>query len=313
MPRNCYNRASKIMRYSLLISTNLTEPSSLLALLRDWREDTMFFLRHSMPKLVLILVGAFVLVRLLRNVTSKVAALQTKRLPPGFRAQQVRTLASVINSVAVVVIVFVAGLMALAQLGLHLEPLLASAGIAGLAIGFGAQTLVHDVINGFFILLENQYDIGDNVRIAGVKGTVEAMNLRHTLLRDEDGTVHFVPNSEIKIVSNTTRDWSQLTLRVTVAYSEPSDRIVKLLQEIGDEVRHDPAYAEDIVSDIEVPGIDRVGNGEAEYLMLVKTRPNKQYAVSRELRRRIKDCFHKQNVQTPGPGRMYVVDQDQAS
>src|SRR5256886_8379675 len=313
MPRNCYNRASKIMRYSLLISTNLTEPSNLLALLRDWREDTMFFLRHSMPKLVLILVGAFVLVRLLRNVTSKVAALQTKRLPSGFRAQQVRTLASVINSVVVVVIVFVAALMALAQLGLHLEPLLASAGIAGLAIGFGAQTLVHDVINGFFILLENQFDIGDAVRLAGVKGTVEAMSLRRTLLRDEDGTVHFVPNSEIKIVSNTTRDWSQLTLRVTVAYSEPSDRIVKLLQEIGDEVRHDPAYAEDIVSDIEVPGIDRVGNGEAEYLMLVKTRPNKQYAVSRELRWRIKECFHMQNVQTPGPGRMDVVDQSQAS
>src|SRR5437870_1400773 len=133
------------------------------------------------------------------------------------------------------------------------------------------------------------------------------------LLRDEDGTVHFVPSSGIRSVSNTTRDWSQLTLRVTVAYSEPSDRIVKLLQEIGDEVRHAPAYAEEIVSDIEVPGIDRVGNGEAEYLMLVKTRPNKQYAVSRELRRRIKDCFHKQNVQTPGPGRMYVVDQDRAS
>jgi len=171
------------MRYSLLISTNLTEPASLLALLRDWREDTMFFLRHSMPKLVLILVGAFVLVRLLRNVTSKVAALQTKRLPSGFRAQQVRTLASVINSVAVVVIVFVAALMALAQLGLHLEPLLASAGIAGLAIGFGAQTLVHDVINGFFILLENQFDIGDAVRLAGVKGTVEAMSLRRTILR----------------------------------------------------------------------------------------------------------------------------------
>ena len=100
-------------------------------------------------------------------------------------------------------------------------------------------------------------------------------------------------------------------MRVTVAYSEPTDRIVKLLQEVGDEVRHDPAYAEDIVGDIQVPGIDRIGNGEAEYLMLVKTRPNKQYAVSRELRRRIKDCFHKQNVQTPGPGRMYVVDQNQ--
>src|SRR5947209_11757685 len=231
MPRNCYNRASKIMRYSLLISTNLTEPASLLALLRDWREDTMFFLRHSMPKLVLILVGAFVLVRLLRNVTSKVAALQTKRLPSGFRAQQVRTLASVINSVAVVVIVFVAALMALAQLGLHLEPLLASAGIAGLAIGFGAQTLVHDVINGFFILLENIYDIGDVVKIAGVQGTVEQMSLRKTVLRDDTGAVHSVPNSAFQIISNMTRDWAQVALHVSVDYSEASDRVIALLRE----------------------------------------------------------------------------------
>ncbi len=283
------------------------------ALLRDWREDTVTFLHHDMPKLVIIVVGALVLSRLLRVMVRRIAALQEKKLPSGVRAQKIRTMASVITSVGVFVIFFWAVLQALPLFGLNLGPLLASAGIAGLAIGFGAQTLVHDFINGFFILLENQYDIGDNVRIAGVKGTVEAMSLRHTLLRDEDGTVHFVPNSEIKIVSNTTRDWSQLTLRVTVAYSEPSDRIVKLLQEIGDEVRHDPAYAEDIVSDIQVPGIDRVGNGEAEYLMLVKTRPNKQYAVSRELRRRIKECFHMQNVQTPGPGRMYVVDQDRAS
>ena len=283
------------------------------ALLRDWREDTVTFLHHDMPKLVIIVVGALVLSRLLRVMVRRIAALQEKKLPSGIRAQKIRTMASVITSVGVFVIFFWAVLQALPLFGLNLGPLLASAGIAGLAIGFGAQTLVHDFINGFFILLENQYDIGDNVRIAGVKGTVEAMSLRHTLLRDEDGTVHFVPNSEIKIVSNTTRDWSQLTLRVTVAYSEPSDRIVKLLQEVGDEVRHDPAYADDIVSDIQVPGIDRVGNGEAEYLMLVKTRPNKQYAVSRELRRRIKECFHMQNVQTPGPGRMYVVDQDRAS
>jgi len=291
----------------------VVDAGNLPALLRDWREDTATFLHHDMPKLVVIVVGALVLSRLLRVMVRRIAALQEKKLPSGIRAQKIRTMASVITSVGVFVIFFWAVLQALPLFGLNLGPLLASAGIAGLAIGFGAQTLVHDFINGFFILLENQYDIGDNVRIAGVKGTVEAMSLRHTLLRDEDGTVHFVPNSEIKIVSNTTRDWSQLTLRVTVAYSEPSDRIVKLLQEVGDEVRHDPAYADDIVSDIQVPGIDRVGNGEAEYLMLVKTRPNKQYAVSRELRRRIKECFHMQNVQTPGPGRMYVVDQDRAS
>jgi small-conductance mechanosensitive channel len=213
------------------------------------------------------------------------------------------------TSIGIFVIVFVAALEILSLLGLNLGPLLASAGIAGLAIGFGAQTLVKDFINGFFILLENQYDIGDNVRIAGVKGIVEDMTLRRTVLRDEDGTVHVVPNSEIKIVSNTTRDWTQVTLRVVVAYSEPSDRIVKLLQEVGEELRHDPAFADDVVGDVEIPGIDRVGNGEAEYLMLVKTRPNKQYRVSRELRRRIKDCFHKNNVQAGGPGQLYVMDQ----
>jgi small conductance mechanosensitive channel len=204
---------------------------------------------------------------------------------------------------------FVAVLEVLFLVGLNLGPMLASAGIAGLAIGFGAQTLVHDFINGFFILFENQYDIGDNVRIAGVKGMVERMSLRQTVLRDEDGTVHMVPNSAVQIVSNTTRDWSQIALRVTVAYSEPSDKIVRLLKEVGEEVRHDPAFAADVVSDIEVPGIDRVGNGEAEYLMLVKTRPTKQFAVSRELRRRIKECFEKNNVQAAGPGRIYVMDQ----
>ena len=285
------------------------ETSNFAALFRDWRDDTMEFVRTSVPKLILILAGAFVLIHLVRMMTHRIASLHEKRLPSGLRAQQIRTLASVMNSVGVFVIVFVAALMALAQLNLHLEPLLASAGIAGLAIGFGAQTMVHDFINGFFILFENQYDLGDTVRIAGVKGAVEDMSLRRTTLRDDDGTVHIVPNSEIKIVSNLTRDWSQLTLRIVVAYSEPSDKIVQLLQQAGDEIRHDPQFAEDIVSDIQVPGIDRVGNGEAEYLMLVKTLPNKQYPVSRELRRRIKDCFQKNNIQTAGPGRIYVMDQ----
>src|SRR5438128_3797281 len=258
----------------ILSLQNMTLPtaSHLPTLLHDWREDTMNFLRHDAPKIVFVVLVAYVLTRILRAIARKTADLHIKNVPSGMRVQQIRTLTSVITSVGVFVILFVATLEVLSLLGLNLGPMLASAGIAGLAIGFGAQTMVHDFINGFFILFENQYDIGDMVRVAGVKGTVEAMSLRHTLLRDEDGTVHFVPNSEIKIVSNTTRDWSQLTLRVTVAYSEPSDRIVKLLQEVGDEVRHDPAYAEDIVSDIQIPGIDRVRNGEADSLTQVKTR-----------------------------------------
>ena len=285
-----------------------TEAADLPTLLHDWRQDTIEFLRHDVPKIVLILVGAYILIRVLRAIANKSTDLQIRKLPPGVRVQQVRTVAGVLTSVGVFVISFVALLMVLGQLGLNLGPMLASAGIAGLAIGFGAQTLDHDFINGFFILLENQYDIGDTVRIAGVKGTVERMSLRNTVLRDEDGTVHIVPNSAIQIVSNATRDWSQLALRVTVAYSEPSDKIVSLLKQIGADLRNSEVFSQDIVSDIDVPGIDRVGNGEAEYLVLIKTRPNKQYAVSREMRRRIKEVFEKNNVQAAGPGRIYVMD-----
>jgi small conductance mechanosensitive channel len=287
----------------------LPSEASLPALLRDWREDTMNFLRHEAPKIALVLLGTYILTKILRAIARKSADIHLRKLPPGVRVQQVRTVASVLTSVGVFIIFFVGALEVLSLLGLNLGPMLASAGIAGLAIGFGAQTLVHDFINGFFILLENQYDIGDVVRIAGVKGTVESMSLRNTVLRDEDGTVHIVPNSSIQIVSNTTRDWSQQALRVIVAYGEPSDKIVNLLTQVGEELRHDPSFSDDIVSDIQVPGIDRVGNGEAEYLMLIKTRPNKQWIVGRELRRRIKECFEKNNVQTAGPGRVYVIDQ----
>jgi moderate conductance mechanosensitive channel len=297
------------MALSLLQIKVTTEAADLPTLLRDWRQDTIEFLRHDVPKIVLVVVGAYILIRVLRAIANKSTDLQIRKLPPGVRVQQVRTVAGVLTSVGVFVISFVALLMVLGQLGLNLGPMLASAGIAGLAIGFGAQTLVHDFINGFFILLENQYDIGDTVRIAGVKGVVERMSLRNTVLRDEDGTLHTVPNSAIQIVSNTTRDWSQLALKVTVAYSEPSDKIVSLLKQIGADVRNDEKFSQDIVSDIDVPGIDRVGNGEAEYLVLIKTRPNKQYAVSREMRRRIKECFDKNKVQAAGPGRIYVMDQ----
>src|SRR5919109_3228871 len=151
---------------------------NVMALLRDWREDAANFLRHDMPKILLIAIVAFVLIRLVRAITTRIAVLHVHRAPAGLRTQQIRTLAAVINSVGTTVIVFVAIMEVLSLLGLNLGPLLASAGIAGLAIGFGAQTLVHDVINGFFILLENQYDVGDTVRVAGVKGTVERMSLR---------------------------------------------------------------------------------------------------------------------------------------
>ena len=276
----------------------------------DWSADWESFVRKDVPKIVLVLVVAIVLVRLLRLATARLAQLSRREtLPTALRAQQLRTLASVFNSVGIAIIVFIAAMEILPLLGINMGPLLASAGVAGLAIGFGAQTLVHDVLNGFFILMENQYDIGDVVRIAGVAGTVESLTLRRTTLRDDTGAVHIIPNSEIKIVSNLTRDWAQMALHISVDYRENSDRIVELLKQVSADLRNDPQFADLLVADPQVPGIERVAGGEVDYLVLVKTRPGQQYAVSRELRRRIKECFQKNNVQPGNPARVYVLEE----
>jgi len=278
-------------------------------LFQGWDQDTINFVRNSLPKLIVILIGTIILIRLLRLITAKVVNLtKNQQLAGHLRTQQLRTLVGVVNSVGTVVIFFIALLEILKLFNISIEPLLASAGIVGLAIGFGAQTLVKDVITGFFILLENQYDLGDTIKIAGVTGTVEEMSLRRTLLRDANGTVHSVPNSEIKIVSNLTRDWSQVSLTVAVDYSEPSDRVIKLLREVGEELRSDPDFGNSVVGDPEVPGIERVQGPEVDYLMLTKVRPGQQYAVSRELRRRIKECFEKNKIKPGGPSRIYITE-----
>jgi small conductance mechanosensitive channel len=268
------------------------------------------WLQDQAGRIAVVLIVAFVVVRLLHMATDRLVRLsKSQALPHGMRAQQLRTLASVINSVGVFIIFFFALIHILSIFGVDMRPLLASAGIVGLAIGFGSQALVKDVINGFFILIENQYDIGDIVRIAGLQGTVEDMTMRRTILRDADGTLHVIPNSEIKIVSNMTRDWAQISLHVAVAYDENSDRVIRLLQEVGKEVRNDPRFADMIVAEPEVPGIERVAAGEVVYLMLVKTQPGSaQYTVSRELRRRIKDTFEKEGVRSATPARVYVMD-----
>ena len=277
-------------------------------LLRDWRQDTHQFVQHDLPKIVLVLLVSFVLLRILRVIVSRMGMLNVSGRYSDTRARQVKTMSGVIGSVGKFAIFFVASLEILSQLGFNLGPLLASAGIAGLAIGFGAQALVKDVINGFFILLENQYDVGDAVRAAGVKGTVEDMSLRRTVLRDDDGTVHTIPKSEIKLVSNMTRDWSQVLLRATTAYTEPSERVMSLLQQIVNGLAAEDSFKSDFVVAPRVLGIDRVANGEVDYLLAARTRPGRQYDISRELRRRIMESFQLNNVQTGPPGRIFVVE-----
>jgi small conductance mechanosensitive channel len=283
-------------------------PKRVLEVLNDWGDDTFYFLRHQFPRIIAILVVAFVLSRLLKLVAKHFSELGNRQgLPSSVRSQQIRTLSSVIYSVGLFVILFIAAMQILALLGVNMGPLLASAGVAGIAIGFGAQTLVKDFINGFFILAENQYDIGDTIKIAGVQGVVENMTLRRTVLRDADGTVHTVPSSDIQVVSNLTRDWTQVNLQVSVAYAVDSDKVIGLLQQVGDDLAHDPEFAKMIVGTPQVAGVDKVSGNAVEYLLTVKTTPGSQYAVRRELQRRIKSSFEKNGIEPGDPSRVIVA------
>jgi len=173
---------------------------------QDWRGELSGWTHRNLVKLLGVLLIALLLIWVLKALTRRLVRLsQHERLPQGLRAQQLKTLATVINGFGLFFIVFLTLMQVLPLFGIDMKPLLASAGVAGVAIGFGAQALVRDVVNGFFILVENQYEVGDVVRVAGVEGTVEEMTLRRTVLRDAGGVVHVVPNSQIGVVTNLKR------------------------------------------------------------------------------------------------------------
>lgn len=276
--------------------------------LSGWRVDAARWLEKDAPKFLAVLVAAIILLRILSLITNHLERLGHHAPAAGMRAQQMRTMAGIVRSMGAFVIYFLALLQILPLFGIDMKPILASAGIVGLAVGFGAQTVVKDVINGFFILFENQYDLGDVVKIAGVQGTVEAMTMRRTILRDADGTVHTIPNSEIKVVSNMTRDWSQVQLKITADYNEHSERVIGILSEVAADIYSDPRYKDLLVAEPEVPGIERVSGTEVEYLMLAKVRPGEQHTVSRELRKRIKECFQKNGIKAGGAAKIFLAD-----
>ncbi len=283
-------------------------PNRILQVLNDWSDDAFDFLRHQLPRILAVVLVAFILSRLLKLLSRRLSELgQRQGLSSAVRSQQLKTISGAVYSVGLLIIVFIASMQVLALLGINMGPLLASAGIAGIAIGFGAQTLVKDFINGFFILAENQYDVGDTIKIAGVQGVVENMTLRRTVLRDADGTLHTVPSSDIQVVSNLTRDWTQVTLQVSVAYGVDSDKVIGLLKQVGEELAHDPNFANMLVATPEVPGIDKISGNAVDYLILVKTKPGSQFAVRRELQRRVKACFAANNIEPGDPSRVIVA------
>jgi small-conductance mechanosensitive channel len=223
------------------------------------------------------------------------------------RAKRARTLGDLIQNVVTAVVVTIALLMILRELNLDIMPLLTGAGIAGVALGFGAQTLVRDVISGFFLILENQVRVGDVARVNNVGGLVEAINLRTLVLRDYDGTVHIVPAGEIRMLDNLSKDFSYAVVDVPVAYGVDTDRVVELLKQVGEELQDDPVFGPNILAPIEIAGIETLGEANVTVRARMKTVPLKQFDVARELRRRIKKTYEDRNIQIQFPQREVVI------
>lgn len=224
--------------------------------------------------------------------------------------QRTKTLLSLVRSIGIVVIVVLMVFMVLAALGINLGPLLAGAGVIGLAVSFGAQSLVKDVISGLFILFENQYGVGDVIRLdSTVSGAVERMTLRVVVLRDVHGVVHIVPNGEIKRVSNLTRTWARAVLDVGVAYKEDADRVMEVLREVGRTLQDDPQWKHFLVDEVTVPGIESFGESSVNIRVMAKTVPLKQWDVARELRRRIKRRFDEDGIETANPRTLVLQDE----
>ncbi|HEU4883489.1 MAG TPA: mechanosensitive ion channel family protein [Longimicrobium sp.] len=239
------------------------------------------------------------LVLVLRRIEQALASSTTGTVSA--QEQRTRTLISLLRSVGVVLIVVLFIFMTLGALGVQLGPLLAGAGVLGLAVSFGAQSLVKDVISGLFMLFENQFGVGDVIRIEGVSGAVEKMTLRVVVLRDVHGVVHIVPNGEIKKVSNLTRSWSRAVLDVGVAYKEDPDHVMAVLREVGAELYEDEKWRPLLVEPVEVPGIENLADSAVTIRVMAKTLPLKQWDVARELRRRIKIRFDRDGIEIPYP------------
>jgi moderate conductance mechanosensitive channel len=224
------------------------------------------------------------------------------KAPSADEQARIQTLARVFRNSAAIVIAIVAGTLVLGELGVSVAPILATAGVAGVAIGFGAQSLIKDYFNGFFLLLEDQLRQGDVVEVAGKGGLVEEVTLRHVRLRDMDGHVHYIPNGEIKLVTNRTRGYATPVVDIGVAYRENIDEVLKLMRDEAARLRADPAWAQRIVDELEVIGVDRWDDSAVVLRARFKVVPPiQQWNVKREYLRRLKAAFDHAGIEIPFP------------
>lgn len=254
-------------------------------------------------RVALIGIGMLLLLAVTRQVLKRLRSLYEGALPSPAERRRADTLTHVLRDVARAFIVTVGTMMVLSEIGIDLKPLLAAAGLGGLAIGFGAQSLVKDVISGFFILLEDSIAVGDVVEIAGVSGVVEEVKLRTITLRDVSGSVHIVPNGIVDRVKNMTKGYSYYVFDIGVAYREDVDRVMAVLVDAAAELRADPVYAADILEPLEMLGVDRFDESAVIIRCRLKTVPTQQWRIGREMNRRIKKTFDAKGIEIPFPHR----------
>lgn len=231
---------------------------------------------------------------------------------PSEASKRAETLVRLLRQAVVIMLWLVALLIVLNELGISVGPILASAGVVGLAIGFGAQNLVRDVISGFFLILENQVRVGDVAVVNGTGGLVEAINFRTLVLRDLGGLVHIFPNGSITTLSNVTKEWSAYVFDIGVAYKENTDRVVEVMRRVADALRQDDYFGRLIIGDIEIFGVDQLADSAVVIKGRIKTQPSKQWETGREFLRRIKLAFDGEGIEIPFPHRSIYFGSDSA-
>ena len=275
-----------------------TEPIDWQALLQ-WEA-----LYPRLIKIAVVVILAIVTYRIITIIIRRIIEREIDEDDPlvkRVREQRAHTLASLLGNVALVAIFVVVALTILDILLDNIAPILASFGILGLAISFGAQSLVKDMITGTFMLIEGQFGIGDVVRVSDVSGMVEKITLRTTVLRDLEGVVHIIPNGEITRVSNLTKSWSRTVLNIGVAYSEDVDHVIAVLRDEARLFHADPEWGPLLLEEPQVPGLEAFGDSAVMFRVSVRTLPLKQWDVARELRRRIKKRFDREHIEIPFP------------
>jgi len=248
-----------------------------------------------------ILAGAWVLIgvaqRAIRGLRVRIAA----RMDDREAVKRAETLGRVFRYMAAVIISVLAGMLVLSELGVSVAPILGAAGVVGLAVGFGAQSLVKDYFTGFFLLLENQIRQGDVVKLGDHAGFVEEVTLRYVQLRDYDGNVHFVPNGSISTVVNMSRGFAQAVMDVGVSYGSDLDRAMAVMQEVAAELRLDPVHGERILADLEMAGVESWGDSSVVLRARFQVAPLQQWTVRREYLRRLKKAFDDAGIEIPFP------------